>query len=203
MRPYRPQMDRYEEIIVKSSRLFRENGYPSTSIRDIGNALGVTSAALYYHFKNKDELLLAVIKTAHKNIQQNVHNAIEKETDPGRRIRNAMQAHLRFSVDHQDLAIVYLTEVEHLSEESYRHVEDEVQAYNAMWSTLFADAKESGVIGEHVDIGLLKLLMFGALNLVVTWYRPTGAYTPEQITDELFKYATEGVMPRSIGTIGK
>ena len=82
--------NRYQEIIIESARLFRERGYLATSIRDIGEALGITSAALYYHFKNKDELLLAMMKIALDQLQDAVGKAIAMETNPVQRIRAAM-----------------------------------------------------------------------------------------------------------------
>ena len=68
----------YDEIIIASAKLFRKNGYLATSIRDIGDALGITSAALYYHFKNKEEVLLAIILRALKEIRQAVETAVSK-----------------------------------------------------------------------------------------------------------------------------
>jgi AcrR family transcriptional regulator len=37
--------------------LFTERGYASTSLREIAERLGVTKAALYYHFKSKEEIV--------------------------------------------------------------------------------------------------------------------------------------------------
>jgi AcrR family transcriptional regulator len=37
--------------------LFAERGYDKTSLREIAERLGVTKAALYYHFRSKEELL--------------------------------------------------------------------------------------------------------------------------------------------------
>ena len=37
--------------------LFTEQGYEKTSLREIAERLGVTKAALYYHFKSKDEIV--------------------------------------------------------------------------------------------------------------------------------------------------
>lgn len=37
--------------------LFTEQGYDKTSLREIAERLGVTKAALYYHFKSKEEIV--------------------------------------------------------------------------------------------------------------------------------------------------
>ena len=38
--------------------LFNEQGYDKTSLREIAERLGVTKAALYYHFRSKEDILL-------------------------------------------------------------------------------------------------------------------------------------------------
>ena len=42
--------------------LFTENGYEKTSLREIAERLGVTKAALYYHFKSKDEIVTSFVE---------------------------------------------------------------------------------------------------------------------------------------------
>ncbi|MFD4791435.1 TetR/AcrR family transcriptional regulator [Streptomyces sp. NPDC058459] len=40
--------------------LFAEQGYEKTSLREIAEHLGVTKAALYYHFKTKEEIIVSL-----------------------------------------------------------------------------------------------------------------------------------------------
>jgi AcrR family transcriptional regulator len=42
--------------------LFAEHGYDSTSLREIAERLGITKAAVYYHFRSKDEILASLIE---------------------------------------------------------------------------------------------------------------------------------------------
>ncbi|WKU08226.1 TetR/AcrR family transcriptional regulator [Micromonospora sp. HUAS LYJ1] len=42
--------------------LFTEQGYERTSLREIAERLGVTKAALYYHFKSKDEIVNSFVE---------------------------------------------------------------------------------------------------------------------------------------------
>ncbi len=53
---------RRDAIVEAASQLFTRQGYVGTSVRQIAEAVGVTEAALYYHFKDgKRELLSAVL----------------------------------------------------------------------------------------------------------------------------------------------
>ncbi|GAA3697570.1 TetR family transcriptional regulator [Nonomuraea antimicrobica] len=51
---------RIQEIAL---RLFTEQGYEATSLREIAEELGVTKAALYYHFKTKDDIVASLVET--------------------------------------------------------------------------------------------------------------------------------------------
>ena len=48
---------RIQEVALK---LFTEQGYDKTSLREIAEQLGVTKAALYYHYKSKEEILESI-----------------------------------------------------------------------------------------------------------------------------------------------
>ena len=48
---------RIQEIALK---LFIEQGYEATSLREIAEELGVTKAALYYHFKTKEDIVASL-----------------------------------------------------------------------------------------------------------------------------------------------
>ena len=49
--------DTRQRILAVSGELFVEQGYDATSLREIAERLGVTKAALYYHFSSKDQIL--------------------------------------------------------------------------------------------------------------------------------------------------
>ncbi|WP_341717464.1 TetR/AcrR family transcriptional regulator [Micromonospora sp. FIMYZ51] len=50
-----------ERIKAVALELFTEQGYEATSLREVAERLGVTKAALYYHFKSKDEIVTSVV----------------------------------------------------------------------------------------------------------------------------------------------
>ena len=52
-----PRGDTRERIQAIALELFAEQGYEKTSLREIAERLGVTKAALYYHFKSKEDIV--------------------------------------------------------------------------------------------------------------------------------------------------
>ncbi len=50
--------------------LFAEQGYEKTSLREIAERLDVTKAALYYHFKTKEEIIVSLFQDLTKPIEE-------------------------------------------------------------------------------------------------------------------------------------
>ena len=55
-----------ERILDVALDLFTEQGFDGTSLRQIAERLGVTKAALYYHFTSKDDILMALHLRLHE-----------------------------------------------------------------------------------------------------------------------------------------
>ncbi|MBA2809741.1 TetR/AcrR family transcriptional regulator [Streptomyces sp. KM273126] len=61
-RGYAKGKARREEIVRTALRTFAEQGYRSTSMREIAEAVGLSQAGLLHHFRNKDDLLTEVLR---------------------------------------------------------------------------------------------------------------------------------------------
>ena len=57
--------DTRQRILNVALDLFTEQGYDGTSLRQIAEQLGVTKAALYYHFESKEDILMALHMRLH------------------------------------------------------------------------------------------------------------------------------------------
>ncbi|MFZ0042112.1 MAG: helix-turn-helix domain-containing protein, partial [Solirubrobacteraceae bacterium] len=61
----RPRGSTRERILDVALELFAQHGYENTSLRDIAERLGVTKAALYYHFERKEDILFELHMRVH------------------------------------------------------------------------------------------------------------------------------------------
>ncbi|MFT7584987.1 MAG: AcrR family transcriptional regulator [Cellvibrionaceae bacterium] len=193
---------RQEEIIVQSARLFREKGYLATSIRDISESFDMTSAALYYHFKNKEEILLAIMHIGLEGLILGVKQAVSAQDEVWDKLRAAFRTHMRASLDNQDFAYVLLKDLRHLSPEWRDEVVAKRDSYDRFWDSLLLEAREKGIVAAHVDLEMFRLLAFGAINLAISWYNPAGKYQPEEIADLFLDYLGNGVRdPAGINSV--
>jgi len=56
--------DTRERILEASAKLFAEKGYSATGIDEIARSVGITKSVIYYHFKNKGDILQNLIQEA-------------------------------------------------------------------------------------------------------------------------------------------
>ena len=65
-KPHSSPIDTRELILNAAGRIFAENGFHATTVRQITRKAGVNLAAVNYHFHDKQELYVSVLKRAHQ-----------------------------------------------------------------------------------------------------------------------------------------
>lgn len=75
-------------IVEQSLELFSTRGYNGVSMNDIAQAVGITKAALYYHFENKESLFLDVIRTKTADLTAELEQIISAPGDIETLLRN-------------------------------------------------------------------------------------------------------------------
>ena len=105
-----PRGDTRARILDIALELFAEHGYEKTSLREIADRLGVTKAALYYHFRTKEDILAGIVDTMSAPIEEAIAWGREQPYSPAlrdeivRRFAEGMQSRqplLRFFHENQ------------------------------------------------------------------------------------------------------
>lgn len=82
------------QILDASLAVFCQYGFGKTTMQDIARAAGMSRAALYLHFKNKEDLFRAGSERAHLQVMSEVDVALAADGDVIDRIDAAMAAYL-------------------------------------------------------------------------------------------------------------
>ena len=69
-------------ILETASQLFRDKGFSGTSMRDLSESLGITTAALYYHFDGKDAILDGLVGPFLDSLQSIADTPLAAPADP-------------------------------------------------------------------------------------------------------------------------
>ena len=76
-----------EKILLTAKSLFIQQGYHGLAMRQISEAVGVSKAALYYHFKDKEELFLAILDIYLNEIESAIDDIQSKRPSSSEQLR--------------------------------------------------------------------------------------------------------------------
>ncbi len=96
-----------ERLLDAAVELVAEQGDATRlSIRAVTRRAGVSPTALYLHFENLDELILALVDRGFTEFRAFLLSAIENVADPAQRLRQAGLAYMRFARERAPLYAV-------------------------------------------------------------------------------------------------
>lgn len=181
--------NRRNKLLRAAARLFHEKGYAATTVRDIARAVGLQSGSLFYHFRNKEEILVAVMQNGMRRTSEAAASALEGLSDPAERLRALFRAHLETLLgDLQDDMIVLLYEQRSLPENARSDLVQLRDEYEQVWHSVIAEAVNAGVV--RGSPGTVRRFSLGALNWTVQWYRKDGTLSPTELADEFLNTIT-------------
>lgn len=96
-------------ILAAARHLFAQRGFAGTSVREIAEAAGVSKAAIYHHFRDKDRLYRVLLDEAIRTLTAAMKRVLD---DGAARVQLAriVLLHLQFASDHADLLRMLVVE---------------------------------------------------------------------------------------------
>ena len=189
------------QLVRESARLFREKGYDATSVRDIAAATGLQSGSWVYHFKTKQDILAAVMEEGLQQALARIEAIARRELPPREHFRELLRTHLDTLLGPgQDFIPVLLYDWRALDTAGRERVIALQKRYEQVWDDVIRGLQRSGDWASPTRID--RLLMFGALNWIVQWYRPRGPLSVAQLVDDAEKFflRTPGMRRAQSGT---
>ena len=169
------------QILAASARLFYERGYAATSIRDIAEAVNISSSTMYHHFTNKQQVLHAIVSRFMTEFVAATQPILtDASLSPTERIRRVVRVHIEFSDERRP---------EMLAGNPIRTALDpDQQAEGIALQTIYHDAV-CATIAEGVDRGefdvadvaVTTMAVLDMLNGIREWFRPNGAKSRDDI----------------------
>ncbi|MFI1913747.1 TetR/AcrR family transcriptional regulator [Nocardia sp. NPDC020380] len=92
-----------QALIDETKAILAERGHDQFSLNEVARRLGVSSAAPYRHFTNREELLTAVATEGYDLLYRALQPAAGGTGDPRERLLRMGGAYVRFAHDHREL----------------------------------------------------------------------------------------------------
>jgi len=183
------------KILDVSARMFSKQGYNGTVLRDIANELNMKAGSLYYHFESKEQLVLEILNIGLQNITTKVIeavNALPKNATSRELLFAAAKGHLTALLEKGDYTSTSIRNLGLLPDSVQKEVMASRKEYENLWREWIEEAQAKGDIRSDINIKVLRLSIFGALNRTVAWYRE-GELSINEIAEIQMGFLWDGI----------
>jgi TetR/AcrR family transcriptional regulator, cholesterol catabolism regulator len=171
-------------LLREAAGLFRDKGYERTTVRDLAAAVGIQSGSLFHHFRTKEDILKAVMVETIRLNTALMQAAVEAADSNHDKLRALVRAELE-SINGQtgEAMAVLVFEWRSLSEASRAQVLELRDIYEALWLDVLGALRADKAL--LADPFVVRRMLTGALSWTVTWYRPDGGLSLDDLTDQV------------------
>jgi len=176
-------------VILSAASAFRRRGYHNTSMRDIGDILGLTKAALYYYVKNKEEILFECHLMAY-DAMDDILKRPQAADENGLSYLSRMFRDFVTLLTQSGVSI--LSDVDSLGGER----QAQILARRHKIESAVMKAVTTGQADGSIRAGDARLHVFffmGALNWLNVWYDANGRLKGEDIADHFTQQLQFGI----------
>ena len=172
------------ELVRAAAKLFRDQGYERTTVRDLGNAVGLQSGSLFYHFRTKEEILVAVMALGLTATTEQLSEAIARARSPRDKLSALFHVHLNSLLgDNQAALEVMLYEWRSVSAAAKPGLIVLRDRYEALWQEVLDEAAAAGLVKQ--DTRLLRRTLLGSLHWSVQWYKSEGELSVDALAERM------------------
>lgn len=178
--PQARETDRAREIQRVAAQLFFTHGYEATTTRQIAQALEMTSASLYYHYADKEQILFELISSTMEELTAGLQAVLEKESVPERQLVGLVANHVALHGLRPTEATLGETELRSLSGAR----REEAQRMRDAYEALVLRVLETGTQKSRFDLPDLKLSAYCIIaqsTNVGIWYRHGGPLSLDEV----------------------
>jgi AcrR family transcriptional regulator len=156
---------RRQRLLDATAELVAERGFHSVGIVDIGAAAGVTGSAIYRHFRNKQQLLVALFDRVADELDDRARVALEV-TDQSAALHALVCSHVEFALTNRAVIAVYHQEEINLPDADRRRLRRKQRAYVQVWADVVVGLRPDMSDAEAVAVVNAVL---GLLNAVASF----------------------------------
>lgn len=190
-------MSRKDEIVLRASELFRRQGFIATSIEDIAKAIGIKREGIYHYFKDKSEILYAVIKPTSDALLHGMEQVMARPVSAEERLHLAVENHLnQFNLHHREMEIIFRAIYAKQHGNRSAPLARKWSAYGDLWTELILSGVKAGEFDANLNPRLVAQAMLGSCNTLSIWYKPNGEINLRELVRTYFSVFAYGLCDR-------
>jgi AcrR family transcriptional regulator len=185
-----------ENVMAAAVQLFAEYGYHAAPLRDIARMAGIQAASIYYHYANKEALLVEIMEISMQSLNANLERILRAQTDPQKRLYEAVANHIRLHTSYKAEFFIIDTEIRALEGDNRSYILSLRDRYEILLQELLQDGMEKGIF-RRSDVKVSSYAIIAMCTEVSTWFRPNGRLSVQQVIDLYSQMITQGLLVQS------
>lgn len=192
------KISRKEEIVLCATELFHRQGFVATSLEDIAKAIGIKREGIYYYFRDKSEILYAVIKPTSDALLHGLEQVMALPVSAKERLYFAVENHLdQFNSNHREMEIIFRAIYAKAHGNRSALLARAWSVYDELWTELIRSGMEAGEFDANLNPRLVAQAVLGSCNTLSTWYDPNSEITLRELLHTYFFVFAYGLCERS------
>jgi AcrR family transcriptional regulator len=184
-----------DQILRAAADLFRERGYPASTVDLIAARLGMSKASLYTHFRAKEEMLAAISRQTIEAFTRDLSLVLASRLSAEDKLRRVIRQHVQFVIANRSFLTVFFGEEANLPARFARALAAQKDRYDKGVERIVQEGIRSGVFRE-VPARLVVFGLLGMVNWVHKWYNPAGRWGAEEISAAFLSLIEGGLLRR-------
>ncbi|MEU0394180.1 TetR/AcrR family transcriptional regulator [Streptomyces sp. NPDC006208] len=172
--------DAARKLLVAAVEAFAERGYHATTTRDIAGRAGMSPAALYIHYKTKEELLHRISRIGHDKALEILEAAYEGEGTPTERLADAVRSFVRWHAGRHTTARVVQYELDALGDAHRTEIMELRRQSDAVVRRILNEGVEAGEF-DVPDVPGTTVAVLSLCIDVARWFNVAGRRTPDEV----------------------
>ncbi|MFD8731283.1 TetR/AcrR family transcriptional regulator [Streptomyces sp. NPDC059611] len=167
-------------LLVAAVDAFAERGYHATTTRDIAGRAGMSPAALYIHYKTKEELLHRISKIGHDRALYVLQAEADRDGTAAERLAGAVRSFVRWHAERHTTARVVQYELDALGPEHRTEIVELRRRSDAVVRRIISEGVEAGAF-DVPDVPGTTLAVLSLCIDVARWFNAQGSRTPDEV----------------------
>ncbi|MFD5746882.1 TetR/AcrR family transcriptional regulator [Streptomyces sp. NPDC127033] len=168
------------KLLVAAVEAFAERGYHATTTRDIAGRAGMSPAALYIHYKTKEELLHRISRIGHGSALALLTAAADGGGTAAERLSDAVRGFVRWHAERHTTARVVQYELDALGAEHRAEIVELRRGCSAAIRRILVDGVRDGEF-DVPDVPGTTLAVLSLCIDVARWFNAAGPRTPDEV----------------------
>ena len=162
------QTERQQEIISTALDLIREKGIQGLTIKNLSKRLGITEPAIYRHFENKIQILVALLDLLKENTNSIFNAELNSDEPAVRKVERLFENHFKSFAGMPSLAsVVFSEEIFRNEKQLIGKISEVIEYNNQVLLTILKQGQQKNEIRNDISGEHLVIFIMGTLRLFV------------------------------------